>query len=59
MKQWNITLNAENEADASTLINFLLQAFKMAEKVGEPLDHVYGDLKGGLGTDIVCEIVKK
>jgi len=59
MKTWNVTIQAENEAEASTLINFLSEAFKLAAKLGEPLDHVYADLKGGCGNDLICEQLKK
>ena len=45
MKQWNITVTAENEEKALKLVNVLSKALEMSIKVNEPLHHVYADDK--------------
>ena len=55
MKQWTVTINAENEAEALKHLTFLTETFRVAEKFGEPLDHVYADKNGAIGDNIICE----
>ena len=55
MKQWTVTINAENEEEAVKLLNFLIETFKVADKFNEPLDHVYADKNGAIGDNLICE----
>jgi hypothetical protein len=55
MKQWNITITAENEEQAMRLSKLLVESFELAVNVEEPLHHVYGDLKGASKSKIVCK----
>lgn len=59
MKKWNITVEAENEQDASNLIKMMLETFKVAGKFNEPLHHIYADTKKDNGAKLVCELEKK
>ena len=55
MKKWNITITAKNEKEALKLINLLNETFKFADKVNEPLHHIYADINGKDGDALVCE----
>jgi hypothetical protein len=59
MKKWNITIEAENEQDASQLVKLMLKTFEVAAKFNEPLHHIYADTKKKNGAKIICELEKK
>ena len=59
MKKWNITLTAENEEQALILVNLLKKTFELSAKFGEPLHHIYADMNGGIGNNLICENVKQ
>jgi len=42
MKKWTIKLDAKDEDEAVTYLTFLLNSFKAAAQLKEPLRHVYG-----------------
>ena len=46
MKKWNITIEAENEEQASVLLKLTFEAFTVAAKFNEPLHHIDASLKG-------------
>ena len=57
MKKWNVTIEANTEGEAAKLVNLLKEAFELAEKVEEPLDHVYANTKGAMGKGTNGEII--
>lgn len=57
MKQWNITITAETEKEALSLIKLVKESFDLAIEVGEPLNHVFGELKNNKNI-VVCEKIK-
>ena len=59
MKKWNITITAENETEALTLIDLLKNTFQIASKFDLPLDHIYADMNGAIGNNLICEQVKQ
>jgi len=46
MKKWNISLEAENEEQAATLLKLAFEAFTVASKFNEPLHIIDATLKG-------------
>ena len=46
MKKWNITIDAESEEQAATLLRLAFEAFTVATKFNEPLHHIEATLKG-------------
>jgi len=59
MKKWTITLEAENEEQASVLLKLAFEAFTVATKFNEPLHHIEASLKGRPPTGrINCQEVK-
>ena len=59
MKKWNITIEAENEKDALTLIDLLKNTFEISSKFDLPLHHIYADMNGAIGNNLICEEVKQ
>ena len=46
MKKWNITIEADNEEQAATLLKLAFEAFTVAAKFNEPLHLIDATLKG-------------
>ena len=53
MKKWNITLKAENEESAATMLNTLINAYEIAAKTNEPL-HFCSFNKDKKGESLKC-----
>lgn len=54
MKKWTIKLKAENEDEAITYLNFLLNSFKAADMLNQPLHHVFANDRK-IGSQIICK----
>ena len=53
MKNWNVSIKAENEQEAVKLLTSLLETFKYAAIIDEPLHHVFLDLDEN-GNKLTC-----
>ena len=54
MNKWKIILKAKDEDEAITYLTFLLNSFKAANQLNEPLRHVYGGDKDNK-SKIICK----
>ena len=41
MKKWKVTIKANDEKQASLMLNMLVEAFKLAVLVNEPMDYSF------------------
>lgn len=56
MKKWKVTIKANDEKQASLMLNMLVEAFKLAVLVNEPMD--YSFMRTENKETLKCENVK-